>query len=63
MWLGSRVKLARVLVVEPTSLDRGEGLVIDLLCVAEREVGVLRREDGGGGAREDEPISTVMGLM
>jgi len=39
VWLGSRVELAGVLVVEPTSLTRGEGLVICLLCVVEREAG------------------------
>ena len=44
-----------VLVVEPTSLNRGEGLVVGFLCVVEREGGVFRREDGGGGMREDEP--------
>ena len=39
VWLGSRIKLIRVLVVEPTSLTRGEGLMICLLCVVEREAG------------------------
>ena len=32
-WL--RVELAGVLVIKPTSLDRGEGLVVSLLCVVE----------------------------
>jgi hypothetical protein len=65
VWLGSRVELAGVLVVKPTSLTRGEGLVICLLCVVERGEGsgVLRRDGGGGGTREDKPISTVMRLM
>ena len=34
-WLGSRIKRARVLVVELTSLNRGEGLIYGLLCVVE----------------------------
>jgi len=62
VWLGSRVELAGVFVVEPTSLNRGEGLVFGLWYVVEKEV-VSRREDGGGGTREDEPKSTVMQLM
>jgi len=32
------------------------------LYVVEKEA-VLRRDGGGGGTREDEPISTVMWLM
>jgi len=39
VWLGSRVELARVFVVEPTYLNIGEGLVLDLLCVVEKEGG------------------------
>ena len=39
LWLRLRVELAGMLVVEPTSLNRGEGLAICLLCVVEREVG------------------------
>ena len=30
VWLGLRIGLAGVFVVEATSLDRGEGLVVDL---------------------------------
>jgi len=62
VWLGSCVELAGVFVVEPTSLNRGEGPVVCLLYVVEKEA-ALRREDGSGGTREDEPISTVMRLM
>ena len=50
VWLGSCVELAGVFVVEPTSLNRGEGLIVCLLYVVEKEA-VLRREDGGGGMR------------
>jgi hypothetical protein len=39
VWLGLRMGLAGVFVVEPTSLNRGEGLVVDWLCVVEREGG------------------------
>jgi hypothetical protein len=35
VWLGLRVELVGVLLIEPTSLDRGEGLVFGLLCVVE----------------------------
>jgi hypothetical protein len=34
-WLGLRVELAGVLLIEPTSLDRGEGLGFGLLYVVE----------------------------
>jgi len=30
VWLGLRIELAGVFVVEPTSLARGEGLMVDL---------------------------------
>jgi len=37
-WLGLRIGLAGVFVVGPTSLIRGEGLVVGLLRVIERVV-------------------------
>ena len=35
MWLRLCIEVTGVLVVEPTSLNRGEGLVVGLLCVVE----------------------------
>jgi len=38
VWLGLRIGLAGVFAVEPTSIDRGEGLVVDLaVCDGERK--------------------------
>ena len=45
--------------VEPTSLDRGEGLVSGLTG----EIGGGLDGGSGGRRREDERTSTVMGLM
>jgi len=52
-----------VLVVEPTSLNRGEGLVAGWLWVVVGELGWPGQGGGGGGMSEDEPTSTVMRLM
>jgi len=56
----------RVLIVEPTSLNRGEGLVAKWLRVVSGELwwqGGSKGDSGGGGMRESEPKSTVMQLM
>jgi len=56
----------RVLIVEPTSLNRGEGLVAEWLRVVSGELwwqGGSEGDSGGGGMRESEPKSTVMQLM
>ena len=55
-----------VLVVEPTSLSRGEGLVAGWLRVVAGELwwqGGGKGDGGGGGMRENEPKSTIMRLM
>jgi len=52
--------------MEPTSLNRGEGLVTCLKVEVGSEVGGSEGEGeggGGGGRRENEQISTVMRLM
>jgi hypothetical protein len=51
-----------VLVVQPTSLNRGEGLVVGLLCAVEKLRG---GEEGGWWWRNerDDPKSTMMRLM
>ena len=59
---------ARMLVVEPTSLNRGEGLMAGLFGVVEGpgqwgRGGVLRGKGGGGWMRANEQRSTVMQLM
>jgi len=56
------------LVVEPTSLNRGEGLVDELACDARIVEGKGKGEGEGGGREvveeeENERRSTVMGLM
>ena len=56
----------RVLMVEPTSLSRGEGLVAGWLRVVVGELwwqGGGKGDGGGGGMRENEPKSTIMRLM
>ena len=53
-------------MVEPTSLNRGEGLVAGWLQAVAGELwwqGGGKGGGGGGGMREDEPKSTVMRLM
>jgi len=55
-----------VSMVEPTSLNRGEGLVAEWLRVVSGELwwqGGGEGDSGGGGMRENEPKSTVMRLM
>jgi hypothetical protein len=55
-----------VLMVEPTSLDRGEGLVAEQFRMVWGELwwqGGSEGDSGGVGMRESEPKSTVMGLM
>jgi len=54
------------LVVEPTSLNRGEGLVDELACDAKIVEGEGEGEGGGREVveeEENERRSTVMGLM
>jgi len=52
----------RVLMVEPISLNRGEGLISGLFCVVQPKLW-WQEHGGGGGTRENEPKSTVMWLM
>jgi len=52
--------------MEPTSLNRGEGLITCLKVEVGSGVGGSKGEGeggGGGGRRENEQISTVMWLM
>jgi hypothetical protein len=55
-----------VSMAEPTSLNRGEGLVAECLRMVSGELwcqGGGEGDSGGGGMRENEPKSTVMWLM
>ena len=55
-----------VLMVEPTSLNRGEGLVAEWLWVVSGKLwwqGGSEGDSGGGGMRESEPKLTMMWLM
>jgi len=52
-----------VLMVEPTSLNRGEGLVSGLLRVVAGELWWRGGGEGGGGGGGMRAISTVMRLM
>jgi hypothetical protein len=54
-WLGA-------IVIEPTSLNRGEGLFGGRLVWLRANRGG-EGKSGGGSMGEDEQISTVMGLM
>jgi hypothetical protein len=49
--------------MEPTSLNRGEGLVTELSGEVAGSEGEGWRDGGGGGRSENERISTVMWLM
>jgi len=44
-----------VLVVKPTSLMRGEGLVAGLLGMVGKVLRVLRMDGGGGGMNQYQP--------
>ena len=50
-------------VFEPTSLNRGEGLVAGWLGVVVVELGERRQGGGGGRMSKSEPKSTMMRLM
>jgi hypothetical protein len=61
-WKGEgrvRYVLAGSLLVGPTSLNGGEGRLVK----STRESGGGEGNGGGRGRKEDEPTSTVMGLM
>jgi hypothetical protein len=49
--------------MEPTSLNRGEGLVAGLIGVVGGIEGKGEGEDGGGGRSKNERTSTVTRLM